>query len=260
MAQDYLDFAVETALGAGEIIRNKYGRLKTWRTKEGRGDIVTEADTEAEDLIVSRIRAAFPSHSILTEESGSLPGDDADPTWYVDPLDGTGNYARSVPFFCTTLAVAHGNELLAGATYDPLRNEMFKAAVGRGAYLNDNRLKLSPDANTEDIMVSVSWSRRRPGSDKFPAYVARLAPHTSYLRRFGCAALAMAYVAAGRIDAYIQGSINAWDIAAGVLLVSEAGGNVTGFEEKPVDLSRQYSDIVTANPALHKWLLEEVLA
>ncbi|MDO8587805.1 MAG: inositol monophosphatase family protein [Armatimonadota bacterium] len=260
MTQKLLDFATDTALGAGEIIRGKYGRLKTWRTKEGRGDIVTEADTEAEYLIIQRIQRAFPSHNILTEESGSLPGDAEDLTWYVDPLDGTGNYARGIPFFCTTLAVARGAELLAAATYDPLRMEMFKASAGNGAYLNRRRLRLTQDANLEDAMVSISWSRRRPGSDRFPLYIQRLAPRTSYLRRFGSAALAIAYAAAGRIDAYIQGAITPWDIAAGVLLVSEAGGTVTGFGGEPVDLSSTYSAIVAANSALHERLLKEVLS
>jgi myo-inositol-1(or 4)-monophosphatase len=259
MTEELLEFATHTAYDAGEIILSRFGLVRTWKTKEGKGDIVTEVDTESEDLIVKRIKDAFPSHNIVTEESGRIAGVEGDLTWYVDPLDGTLNYAREIPFFATTLAVARGNQLLAAATYDPLRDEMFRASFGQGAYLNDRRLQLEADPELEDAMVSVSWSRRRPGSDKFPGYVQRLAPHTSYLRRLGSAALAMAYVAAGRMQAYIQGAINPWDIAAGLLFVSEAGGSVTDFEGCPPDLNMNYLDIVAANDALREQLIEKIL-
>jgi myo-inositol-1(or 4)-monophosphatase len=259
MNKELMDFATETALLAGEVIRNKFGTITTWKTKEGRGDIVTEVDIESEAVVLHRIREAYPSHNIVTEESGHIVGVEGEPTWYIDPLDGTGNYARGIPFFATTLAVARGNQVLASATYDPLREEMFKAALGLGAYLNDKRLHIEPDDNMEDVSVSISWSRRRKGSELFPRYIERLAPHTSYLRRLGSAALAIAYVAAGRLDAYIQGQINPWDIAAGVLMVQEASGLVTDFDGKTVDLSQKYSDILASNTTLHKRLLESIL-
>jgi myo-inositol-1(or 4)-monophosphatase len=260
MNDEFLNFAKETALLAGEVIRNKFGTITRWRTKEGRGDVVTEVDIESEALVLRRIREAYPTHNIVTEESGRISGVEGEPTWYIDPLDGTGNYTRGIPFFATTLAVARGNQVLASATYDPLRDEMFNAAFGMGAYLNDKLLRIEPDDNMEDVSVSLSWSRRREGSDLFPRYIERLAPHTSYFRRLGSAALAIAYVAAGRIDAYIQGQINPWDIAAGVLMMSEAGGLVTDFDGNPVDLGLKYSDILAANTALHKRLREEVLS
>lgn len=257
MSEELKDFAVDTALRAGKIIKDKFGAIKTWTTKEGKGDIVTEADTEAESCIIERIRRVFPSHGIVSEESGNVA--EGELTWYIDPLDGTGNYARGVPFFCATLAVAKGNHVVAAATYDPLRDEMFSGALGKGAFLGVKRMKIKPDSDLEDSMVSVSWSRRRPGSEKFPGYIARLAAHTSYLRRLGSAALAIAYVASGRLDAYIQGQITPWDIAAGVLFVTEAGGAVTDFEGNAVVLSHSRSDILAANSALHRRLLDEIV-
>lgn len=258
--QELLDFAVETALLSGEVIKNKFGKIKTWRTKEGRGDIVTEVDIEAEAIVLKRLREAYPTHNIVTEESGRIAGTEGELTWYIDPLDGTGNYTRGIPFFCTTLAVADGNRVLAAATYDPTRGEMFKASLGHGTYLNDRQLRIESNGELEDVMISVSWSRRRIGSELFPSYIERLTPHTSYIRRLGSAALAIAYVAAGRLDAYIQGQINPWDIAAGVLMVQEAGGLATDFGGEVIDFGEKYSDVLAANMGLHEKLRAEVLS
>jgi myo-inositol-1(or 4)-monophosphatase len=261
MEPEYLIFAEETARAAGEIIRSRFGHIKTRTTKEGRGDIVTDVDTEVEALVLDRVRRIFPGHNIVSEESGAITGDPSSSyTWYIDPLDGTGNYARGIPFCATTIALARDNIVIAGATYDPLRDEMFSASLAEGAHLNGQQLQIAPDNEMEDIMISLSWSRRRPGSEKFAEYVKRLHPHTSYLRRFGSAALAIAYVAAGRIEAYVQGQITPWDIATGILLVQEAGGRVTDFKGKPVDLSKTHSDVLAANTALHERLLREMLS
>lgn len=253
------DFITRTAREAGKIVMRHYGKVKTPRTKGDRGDIVTEVDIKSEDYIVERIRSAFPRDSIISEEAGHLGEARAEHTWLVDPLDGTRNYALGIPFFSISIALAKGGAGEAGAVYDPLHDEMFYAARGEGATMNGMPIEVSAEPHVEDALISVSWLRRRVDQSRFVGYIDRISRRTSYFRRLGSAALIAAYVAAGRVDAYIQGAINPWDIAAGTVLVSEAGGTLTDFEGNPIDLTRPYTDIVAAGPALHRQLLEEVI-
>ena len=253
------DFIVETARGAGEIIMQHYGRVKSPRRKGDRGDIVTEVDIESEHYIIERIRSTFPDHNIISEEAGHVGEAQADYTWFIDPVDGTRNYALGIPFFSVSIALAKGGAAEAGAVYDPLHDELFFAARGQGAVMNGMKIQVSGEPDLEDAIISVSWIRRRTEQSRFVSYVERISRRTSYFRRLGSAALIAAYVAAGRVDAYLQGAINPWDIAAGALLVKEAGGLATDFEGKPINLTLPYTDILAANPTLHGRILDEII-
>ncbi|MEN6373064.1 MAG: inositol monophosphatase family protein [Armatimonadota bacterium] len=253
------EFITDTARGAGEIILSHYGQIKTKHAKEGRGDIVTEVDIESESYVIRRIKEEFPNHSIVSEESGKAGTPDTGYTWYIDPLDGTRNYALGIPFFCVSIALAKDGVAEYGVIFDPLHNELFYAAKGQGAMLNSRLIKVSGEIDLEDSVITVSWLRSRTAYSKFANYIERISSNTSYFRRFGSAALVSAYVAAGRVDAYMQGAINPWDIAAGTLIIEEAGGIVTDFEGRPIDLRKPYIDILAATPVIHEKIMRKVL-
>jgi len=252
-------FISETARGAGEIILNHFGHIKSQKTKNDRGDIVTEVDVESERYIIDRIRKHFPDHSIVSEEAGIIGSPDTGYTWYIDPLDGTRNYALGIPFFSVSIALAKDGVAECGAVFDPLHNEFFYAERGQGAMMNSLPIHVSGEVDIEDAVISISWLRRKTNQSQFVKYVDRISKSTSYFRRLGSAALISAYVAAGRADAYIQGAINCWDIAAGTVLVEEAGGIVTDFEGNPIDLRNLHTDILAATPVIHNYILETVL-
>ncbi|MEN6520660.1 MAG: inositol monophosphatase family protein [Armatimonadota bacterium] len=253
------EFITDTARGAGEIILSHYGQINTQRAKEGRGDIVTEVDIESESYILSRIKEYFPDHSIVSEEAGKAGTPETGYTWYIDPLDGTRNYALGIPFFCVSIALAKDGIAEYGVIFDPLHNELFYAAKGQGAMMNNRPVRVSGETDLEDSVISISWLRSRTAYSKFASYIERISSNTSYFRRLGSAALISAYVAAGRIDAYMQGAINPWDIAAGTLLVKEAGGIVTDFAGRPIDLRKSYIDILAATPIIHEKIMLKVL-
>ncbi len=256
---EILEFIRETAKGAGAIIRDNYGRIISQYTKDHRGDIVTNVDIESERFILEQIRSTFPDHGIVSEEAGQENQSNSEYVWYVDPLDGTRNYSLGIPFFCVSIALAKNGVSVCGAVYDPLHNELFLAERGRGATLNGNSIEVSNAADLDDAIISISWLRRRTDREEFVGYVDRISRRTSYFRRLGSAALISAYVATGRTDAYLQGAINSWDIAAGTIIIEEAGGKTSDFEGYPIDLRNPYTNIIAANPKLHANLIEEVI-
>ena len=251
-------FLADTAREAGAEIMTKFHNIKQQRSKGDRGDIVTEADIASERLILERIKAKFPNDGIISEEAGKYEGG-SERFWLVDPLDGTRNFALGIPFFCVSIALIEGTKAIASVVYDPVHEETFLAERGGGAALNGTMLKVANNDEIDDAVISVSWLRRRVRRSQFIGYMNRVAKHTSYLRRLGAAALVCCYVAAGRIDAYMQGAINCWDVAAASLIVEEAGGLVTDFEGQPIDLSNPHTDILAANPALHTRILCEII-
>lgn len=252
-------FLADTAREAGAEIMTKYHNVKQQRSKGDRGDIVTEADIASEKLILERIKSSFPNDGIVSEEAGKYDEGGSERFWLVDPLDGTRNFALGIPFFCVSIALIEGTKAIASVVYDPVHDEMFLAERGSGAILNGNKLKVMNNDEIDDAVISVSWLRRRVRRSQFIGYMNRVAKHTSYFRRLGSAALVCCYVAAGRVDAYMQGAINCWDVAAASLIVEEAGGLVTDFESRPLDLSKPHTDILAANPALHARILREII-
>jgi len=220
-----LNTAVKAARKAGSIINRASLDLDLVRvSSKGRSDFVTEVDRAAEQAIISTLRTAYPNHSILAEESGSDAGD-PDYLWIIDPLDGTTNFIHGFPQFAVSIGLKHRGHITQAVVYDPTRNELFTATRGRGAFLNDRRLRASKRDQLQDCLIGTGFPFRRLDLlDEYVAVFKRVANHTAGLRRPGAASLDLAYVAAGRLDGFWEFGLSAWDIAAGSLLIVEAGG------------------------------------
>ncbi|MCC6484993.1 MAG: inositol monophosphatase [Armatimonadetes bacterium] len=253
-------FLLDVSREAGALLLSFFGHIKTWEIKSSRGDIVTEADRAAEDLVLTRLEAEFPGHNLLSEERGWVRHDEAAPIWVLDPLDGTRNFALGIPTFAVSLACLVNGRPVLGAIYDPVHDDMYLAQANCGAWLNENRLTVSDQPDLSEAMVSVSWSPRRKDKELYIRTVNRINAHTSWFRRIGSAAMVMAYLASGRWDAYVQGGINPWDIAAGVILITEAGGIVSDFQGEDVDILSDDINLLAANPAIHRQLVREIMA
>ncbi len=242
----------QLALQAGRILSDGYEK-EIQVDYKGEIDLVTEIDRASETFLLGEIRRRFPAHTIMAEESGGA--DNGEHQWYVDPLDGTVNYAHGVPIFCVSLAYAWRGELTLAAVYDPMRGELFSAERGQGAWLNGRLLRVSGTTELgRSLLVTGfpydAWISPRNNFDLF----AKLAKMTQGVRRLGSAALDLCYVAAGRFDGYWELSLKPWDLAAGALLCLEAGARVTKVDGNP-DLLAAPVSVLAANPALHGKML-----
>jgi myo-inositol-1(or 4)-monophosphatase len=237
------------ARGAGRILMSLYGEGHHIRHK-GTIDIVTEADGQAEEFILHEIRQRWPDHCIVAEESGSNHKE-SPYTWYVDPLDGTVNYAHGLPVFSTTIALAFEGKVQLGVVYDPIRDEMYHASVGGGAWLNEERIEVSGTAELIRALLVTGFPYDISTTDSHNLnHYSQFALRTQGVRRLGSAALDLCYIASGRLDGYWELELNSWDAAAGILLVQEAGGLVTSITGDPIDLRDKFG-ILAANPTLH---------
>lgn len=253
-----LDAALEAAIRAGQVLRRKFRQTREVRSKGWR-DIVTDADYAAQKAVLAIITTRFPKHPILSEEGQhNIDLSAPTPTWVIDPLDGTTNYARQFPSFCVSIALIHKNLLRVGVIHDPLRRETFYAERGRGAFLKigsnaPRRLRASSLTDFGGALIGVDWARdpalRRRGVEA----LARVSAECRTVRAMGSAALGLAYTAAGWLDGYYHLSLFPWDVAAGALLISEAGGALT----RPDGGAWQLVDrgVVVSNGALHQKLL-----
>lgn len=246
--------AVEAAQRAGQLLRTNFTKTKELRFKEGIHNIVTDSDVASEQLIVETIHRTFPSHTILTEEAGLLETT-SQVRWIVDPLDGTVNYAHGIPIFSVSIAVEISGDVVVGVIYHPLLDELFVARRGGGASLNGERITVSRCSRLADAFLVTGFPYNIASYPEyrdwhFPALVQRGIP----IRRLGSSALDLAYVAAGRFDGFWEVGLQPWDIAAGVLLVQEAGGRVTDYNGQPHRLTTR--TIVATNGALHGELVE----
>lgn len=250
---------------AGAILREGHGRVHA-PEKKGRIDLVTEYDRRSEAALLDLIRERFPGHAIVAEESGEHAARAAPAgggsgaarvRWYCDPLDGTTNFAHNYPFFCVSLGVEVDGRLAAAAVYDPVRDEMFSAALGAGATLNDRPIHVSRIARLEDalLVTGFPYDVREHPERHLPLFQEFLL-RAQGVRRDGSAALNLCYVAMGRFDGMWEGDLSPWDIAAGALVIAEAGGLVTGYAGEPLRLDGRR--IVTANAPLHARILEVV--
>lgn len=253
----HLSACVACARAGGRVLMDYWGRRGTYAIQEkGRNDFVTVVDRRAEEAIVGLIRERFPDHAITAEESAPSAGGSGF-RWYIDPLDGTTNFIHGYPLFCVSVGLADPQGLRAAAIYDPLRDEMFTAARGGGAFLNGRPIRVSPAEKLSQALLVTGFPFR--SLDRLDRYLASFRSFilgSSGIRRDGSAALNLAYVACGRYDGFWEMSLSAWDVAAGGLIVREAGGAVTDFHGRE-DYLRS-GDIIAANPNVHPAMLRIV--
>jgi len=256
---DYLATAIEIAREAGALLADLFQQPHEITYKR-RSDLLTEADRRSEALIVERLRSRYPGHALVAEE-GSHHEADSDFCWYVDPLDGTTNFAHGFPIFCVTLGLALRGEVVAGVVYDPIREELFTAEKGSGAYLNQQRLSVSKVAQLSESLVATGFPPFATNHDLNIEFYFRFTQLSHGIRRAGSAALDLCSVAAGRFDGFWELKLNPWDKAAGSLLVTEAGGRVTDILGKPFKLLGD--DVFASNGQVHEQMVEvfsEVMA
>ncbi len=248
-----LETAVEIARESGALVANYHQRHIPFETK-GEFDLVTEADRSSEKLIVERLRSHFPAHAIVAEE-GSGHESASEYRWFIDPLDGTTNFAHGFPMFCVSMGLERAGELIAGVVYDPIHGELFTAERGAGAFLNNHRIHVSPVARVSDSLASTGFPNRKRHHNSNIHFYYQLAMASHGVRRTGSAALDLAFVAAGRLDFFWEFGLKPWDMAAGALLVQEAGGRASEMQGAPLHVTTS-DHLLADNGALH----DEVLA
>ncbi len=242
--------ARQAALEAGKILRQRFGLHNATKVK-GRRNLVAEADLLSEKAILDIITAAFPGHGIMSEEAGSR-WEGSEYTWIVDPLDGTNNFHYGIPLFCVNIALARRDDVLLGITFDPMRSEFYRAVRGKGAYMNNKKIAVSDAADLNDAAVGVDLGYDARRSDDLLRTAVRLWPKIHCMRLIGSSSLGLAYVAGGRMSLYFHRSLYPWDSASGLLLVREAGGEVTNYKGSLATIYDR--EIIAANPQLgHKF-------
>ncbi|MFN4257906.1 MAG: inositol monophosphatase family protein [Gemmataceae bacterium] len=252
---EYLEAAREAARRAGEVLADWRQRFAV--REKGRFDLVTDADLASQRAIQAYLQDRFPDHGFLGEEEGAgqqRPGLDAPPTWIVDPIDGTTNYVHDFPFYCVSIGLQVRGELVVGVVYEPVRDEMFHAAQGQGAWLNDRRLRTSQATCLEQSLLATGFPPDLRGHERTLTWWNYFSYQARSLRRTGSTALNLAYVAAGRFDGYWAFDNHVWDVAGGVVLVREAGGVLSNVDGSPYD--PHSPDALACNgPALHEEML-----
>lgn len=256
--QIFLDIATEAALAAGVVLQDYLGKLEDAIMEKGRpGDLVTAADKASEVVILDILRRHFPQHSILAEESGKLGDQEQEYLWAIDPLDGTTNYAHQYPCFAVSIGLLINGVPEVGVIYDPFHNELFRAARNLGATRNRRQIKVSATSElSKSLLVTGFAYDRRETSDNNYAEFCYLTHLTQGVRRSGSASLDLAHVACGRIDGYWERGLSPWDIAAGIILLQEAGGKVSAYDETPLKI--ESGRILATNGYIHHSLSQEL--
>jgi len=253
-----LNIAVTAARAAGTTIIRSLDKLSTLKVSEKHpNDYVTEIDQKVERDIIAVIRKAHPNHGIIGEESGETPGQE-DFVWIIDPIDGTRNFIHGFPHFAVSIAIRHKNKIEHGVIYDPIRQELFTASRGKGARLNEHRIRVSKHTKLEECLLGTGFPYRHSEEliNAYTEIMRALIPQCGDIRRAGAATLDLAYVAAGRLDAFWEVGLKLWDIAAGILLIKEAGGLIS--DTAGGDDYLKNGNIVAANPKILKLLLKYI--
>jgi myo-inositol-1(or 4)-monophosphatase len=252
MNKEFLKIAIEASLRAGKILRNGFGTAFKIRSKEGRHNLVTEYDIRSENEIIDFIKKEIPDSVFLAEESGrSALNNESKVRWIIDPLDGTVNFAHNIPIFSISIAAEVNNELVAGVVYHPLLDELFTASKGGGAFLGTNKIKVTKIDEFHSAFLVTGFPYRTGSSNSRSAELfINVVQNGIPIRRLGSAALDLAYVAAGRFDGFWEMELNPWDVAAGVLLIREAGGLVTKYDMS--DYTIYDNSILATNGLIHK--------
>lgn len=250
----FRDAACEAARRAAAVLAEWRGKFQV--REKGRADLVSEADVNAQEAVRAYLQGRFPTHAFLGEEGPAekaRPGPGAPPTWIVDPLDGTTNYVHDVPMYCVSIGLQVDEELVVGVVYEPTRDEMFHAAKGQGAYLNQRRLKTSTADRLDQALLSTGFPPDVRGQERSLDWWRYFSYHARSLRRTGSTAINLAWLAAGRFDGYYAFDNHVWDVAGGVVLVREAGGTLSNVDGSPYD---PYSaDALASNGPLHPALV-----
>ncbi|MBA3873264.1 MAG: inositol monophosphatase [Anaerolineae bacterium] len=254
--------ASEIARAAGAVLMEKFEQPHQERTKKNDTDIVTEADLASEAVVLPRLTKAFPDHHIVSEEGGGAgigkSAEEAEYFWYVDPLDGTTNYASNIPFFSVSLGLADKNmNPLVGVVYDPFSDELYSAALGHGATRNDKPIHVSPQTALRQAVLCSGFpyeSINSPDSNiaEWKAFTIK----SRGLRRFGSIALELSYVASNRLEGLWERSVNAWDVMAGIVLVREAGGTVTDYSNQESKIVHDGKQVLASNGHIHQQMIE----
>lgn len=255
-----LQVMVNAARKAGRRLTRDFNEVENLQvSRKGPADFVSAADIKAEQILRDELEHARPGYCFLMEESGETEGPDKTHRWVVDPLDGTTNFLHGLPHFAISVALEREDVLVAGVIYNPITEELFWAERGKGAFLNDRRLRVSGRNNLADCLIATGIPfSGRPGHAAFQAELKNIMPQVAGIRRYGSAALDLAYVAAGRFDGFWERGLNRWDIAAGVLMVREAGGTVMDTEGEPRTL--ETGNIIATNTHLQKPLTDIIKA
>ncbi len=241
---------------AGEIILRYFEGTFKIEHKEGINNLVTEVDKLAEDKIIKVIRATFPAHSIISEEVGELIKP-SEYQWIIDPIDGTVNFAHGIPICCVSIGLLHNDELIMGAVYNPMMNELFFAEKGKGATLNDRPIKVSTKENFKTAFLVTGFPYNWPDGPEHPIKVfEKLILEGLPIRRLGSAAIDLCWVACGRFDGFWEYNLQAWDVAAGYLLVQEAGGKITDFDGGPANVFTK--ETLATNGLIHDAMLKVI--
>jgi len=248
---NYIQPMQDLAREAGALLMSFFGKVSI--EYKGDADLVTKADRASEKLIVERIRQQWPDHDLIGEE-GSRRETGSDYRWHIDPLDGTTNFAHGYPVFCVSMALEYKGERIAGVVYDPTRDEMFQAEAGSGAFLNQQPIHVTPTARIDDSLSATGFPSRKRHQNINIYFYYQLAMTSHGVRRAGAAAIDLAYVACGRLDFFWEFQLKPWDMAAGCLLVREAGGVCTDMRGAPLDLNGPH--VLADNGALHAAVVE----
>jgi myo-inositol-1(or 4)-monophosphatase len=246
-----INVMIKAAEKAARGLRRDFGEVENLQiSRKGPGDFVSRADKQAERVIQDELNKARPEFGFLMEESGAVDGSDGEHTWIIDPLDGTTNFLHAIPHFCISIGLQKGEEIVAGVVYQPLTNELFWAERGVGAFDHNQRLRVSGRRTLEDSVVGTGVPRLGcPGYEPFCKQLVLIMGQVGGIRRMGAAALDLCYVAAGRFDAYWEMDLKPWDVAAGIVIVQEAGGFITDLKGRRNPLSGE--SILAGNAHIH---------
>lgn len=257
MREPAINIAIEAARMAGNTIVRAMKRLDTVKVAEKQpNDFVTEVDQRVEQQVIAIIKKAYPTHSIISEECGEIEGE-SDYQWIIDPIDGTRNFIHGYPHFAISIAIAYKNKIEHGVIYDPILQELFTASRGKGAQLNERRIRVSQRKSLSESLLSTGFAYRHIGENTTPSKVLHsIIPVCGDIRRTGAATLDLAYVACGRLDCYWEFGLHLWDMAAGVLLVKEAGGIVC--DPYSGENYLKSGNVVAANPSLTRQFLKTI--
>ncbi len=254
-----INIITKACMKASRSLIRDYGEIENLQVStKGPGDFVTSADKRTEKILINELQKAHPEYGIITEETGIINKSNTKNRWIIDPIDGTMNFLNGIPQFAISIGYEEENEIKCGVIFNPITNEMFCAEKGNGAYLNNTRIRVSNKKNIKDALLVTGGPKQASKiKDKIFSEYIKVSKHVSNIRKFGSAALDIAYVACGRFDGYWQRELNYWDVAAGIIILKEAGGFINFFEEdKEAPLKR---NILASNSNIHDDLSSLIL-